>query len=111
MNPRQRSSEAAGGPGAPGTPAARPPEEVPQPGRGTEDPEAPLALQPPSKALLAAFRGDLPATLLAEQYERAAQYLATAGDTGGIRGDPHEDLLQVRTPAVSQTNAGRTCCM
>ena len=62
---------------------------------------APLAVPPPGKALLAAFKGDLPAALLAEQYERAARYLATHGHAA--RGDPHEDLLQVRSHAIVLT--------
>lgn len=64
---------------------------------------ASLELPPPGNALLAAFKGDLPAALLAEQYERAARYLATHGHAA--RGDPHEDLLPVRTHATSLTKS------
>ena len=53
----------------------------------------PLPVAPVGKALLRAFRDGLPAALLAEQYERAVQYVARRGND--LPPELH-DLLQVR---------------
>lgn len=53
-----------------------------------------FSLQSPEKALLAAFRGDLPATLLAEQFGRATRYLAEQREWEVTH--MQEDLLQVQ---------------
>ena len=53
----------------------------------------PLPMHPPTKALLAAFAGDLPAALLSESYYRAQQFVSLHSDR--ISPELH-DLLQVR---------------
>lgn len=52
----------------------------------------PLPVHPPTKALLAAFKGDLPAALLADTYYRAQQFVAMHGDEISSE---LQDLLQV----------------
>ena len=55
-------------------------------------PPQPLHVYPTNRALLAAFKGDLPAALLAETYYRCQQFVALHGVQ--ISSEQH-DLLQV----------------
>ena len=69
-------------------------------------PIQPLPVYPPNRALLAAFKGDLPAALLEETFYRCEQFVALHGIQ--ISSEQH-DLLQVLKQ--SHTLFDDCCCV